>query len=829
MVSRTKSNDSVSSNGSNTSLGLDTTGFGAASICEQRLYDVIQLAIICRPHRTMLLACCFPSEKWYFPFVTTKPGETASTALRGKIRELKRQLLLKKLDLSDGVLVDLMHIKVPPHNEFINRFTFRIELVPSKDNAGQCVCQKQIPKSFSWEQYDATEGFVSKHDKFGAVEPIILFNKTLNDWKEPVLQEITLEDMTKYLKILKDHPVNQLLTKLQLDEDHLYRCFLEYLHYTYPSIYMNKFTFEGWQNKSRILNNVYSIERLLASFQIDSSKKSSLSYIDFDEFLFGLLFLDSDCPQTSPFTEIKAGYIFRYYANGKKVIEYDDLLLLCKEMESVIKGCMVGRAELEQLKSKHIQEVDTFWKEAQLPAKGKGVGFNFTTFLSTATKRGKVSKYFDLSQMMKSQKQSRDQVNDWLVRSTHLGRNLVEIVRKRENICTKCDTRRFGKIADHQVRVLMNGETDELRDNSETLKNSINQSDKVRRRASKLFFSDDHFPNILLESIANYSEVCTEMQRKGKMIEAKDGRTDPYVWSKEFATKYMTNIIDLVRQTCPKPSNATTTSTLDTIKLESPCVAFSESRVLNLYEIEQRLSQMVPFCFPLRYIYLLSNDDNIQQCESLLGKESGSQLSTELNNLLNRLPRIALVDEIVHVVPCVPHSSDLKTKLASVMENNDKTKKEKNKAKSKVAVSEKKMKTGSKISTSSVKSTVSEKKMKTGSKISTSSVKSTVSEKKMKTGSKISNSSVKSSTSVKSVKSTTSTTSKNSVSIKENDNKVPSKETLTIFTTTDANKKLIYIMTPRDILIQLGKEKPSNNCTIVALIEAEKIRPLYLI
>jgi len=80
-----KTNDGVERSPSASMRGGDTTSLlsqvsigmdpGVGNLSQNRFFDVIQVALICRPHRAMLFAKMLDSKGIYFPFVTFNSGK----------------------------------------------------------------------------------------------------------------------------------------------------------------------------------------------------------------------------------------------------------------------------------------------------------------------------------------------------------------------------------------------------------------------------------------------------------------------------------------------------------------------------------------------------------------------------------------------------------------------------------------------------------------------------------------------------------------------------------------------------------------------------------
>ena len=84
---------------------------------------------------------------------------------------------------------------------------------------------------------------------------------------------------------------------------------------------------------------------------------------------------------------------------------------------------------------------------------------------------------------------------------------------------------------------------------------------------------------------------------------------------------------------------------------------------------------------PDRYHILLGKGDSkkremvrtwlFRQCESMLGKDTGTQLLNALLKLLDKLPKCALIDEAVYAVPGVEYVGDVSDNLRNVLASCD--------------------------------------------------------------------------------------------------------------------------------------------------------------
>lgn len=711
------------------------------------------------------------------------------------------RLSLSKNNLTDGALVDLLHVQIP-RNEYICRYTFRVE--EKKDKELQCIC-KNCAKGYLWEKYDELTGFKTKVDKFWAIEPVLLFDKILAhpNQKDQVLQEITFDEMTKYLSDevkLGDHPLSTLLVKLGYKDDDLYRCFLDYLNSTYPSMYMNKLSFQEWAVKSGLLQFVYLPDRVLPAFQIDPSKDATLGYIEFDEFLFGMLFIDADCPREAPFIDIHLSYVFRYYNRGKNMLEFDDLVSICKDIEAVnFKN--VGPALLAA-KKKYQTEAEAFWKEAGLKQE-KGVAMNWTKFQATYEKLAKSAKFLNMDNVLRSQKSllMHEQQNDQLARISSLGRDYLDIYSKRDLICGECEQKEPCKWAEHTVKVFYNGAITELYENEKWIPDLKLRANKAKRKTSNSLFSEDYFPNVLHETIGSFVEQSAIRNTRPPGSNPKQqplGSNNE--WSGQFVNKYLSKIYELLNEMSSLCDS-------DLVRLSSPCAVCPDfSKLSDLFTMERHFSQVVSFAFPLRYVYMLTwNDftknglelilllvakkillpdkyylilakvegkkmsrscfDLTRQYETGLSKEAGDKLVDTLLKLMDKLPKCALIDETVCLLPGVDKDNQ-KDYLDSALAN---------------------------FELSSAVACRKEKRGKKGKK------------------------------------------AKSEVIPVASESEVTSKLSFIIFTSNaeSSTKKLVSVHTPEDQIYPIGKDKSGSKEGIykhlVILVEAEKIRPLYLV
>lgn len=176
-------------------------------------------------------------------------GESASSAQHSKTKEIISAMSLNKANISEVALVELYRIEIPPNKEYITRYTFRLE---AKD--GLCLCNglKSPKDNLVWMKFEEEQSprkcILTQAGLLWAVEPALMLDKILNSphSKEEILQESLLTDLCKYLSEenkTKRKDLSMLLGKHNYDKEMIYKIYLEFLNYTYPSLYMNLTSF----------------------------------------------------------------------------------------------------------------------------------------------------------------------------------------------------------------------------------------------------------------------------------------------------------------------------------------------------------------------------------------------------------------------------------------------------------------------------------------------------------------------------------------------------------------------------------------------------------
>ena len=191
---------------------------------------------------------------------------------------------------------------------------------------------------------------------------------------------------------------------------------------------------------------------------------------------------------------------------------------------------------------------------------------------------------------------------------------------------------------------------------------------------------------------------------------------------------------------------------------------------------------------PDRYHLLLGKGDSKKremartclslQCESLLGKDTGIQLMNTLMKTMEKLSKCALIDDLVYVVPGVEYSGDVAENLRAILTLGE----------APAAVPKKKA-----------------KKKKSKRRESSNSIQ-------------------------RSTSGLVSEISSLASGVSDQNN------SYVVYTTTEpANRRIVYVRTPDEAtVVALGQDKTiptmvqNSHHQLVVLVEAEKIRPIYL-
>lgn len=396
---------------------------------------------------------------------------------------------LPKGVLGEPVLIDILHLQLPQPEKHLCRYTFRCE----PKVAIECICESgNLPANCQW--------FVLNDQRINGTmlwgpEPMLLADKLLGTSSSPIIWEILRTDIVKYMhESMFNHPVTKLMATMGLSESHLENMFIDYLEYTFPSIYMTRFTFEEFIQKSELIPPHYNVEALFQSFMIDPGRgPQGHFYLEFDEFVFGLLFMSLDCHKQPLWLEMRLSYIFHYYSRAtgnwaNDTIRSSDLAAMANEIQQLRSHDNNSKSNKKNV-SKIADEVALFLlnsSEGESTSKNKKVkvsksklspssrvrskveaGLNFEQFYKTIIAKNKTYRFLKIEAFWlttKTIKQHYDvgSLIDGPGHVAHLGREMAEMVNRRQARCAACREKPLYKMAEHTVRILPDGTMSEV-------------------------------------------------------------------------------------------------------------------------------------------------------------------------------------------------------------------------------------------------------------------------------------------------------------------------------------------------------------------------------
>lgn len=150
--------------------------------------------------------------------------------------------------------------------------------------------------------------------------------------------------------------------------------------------------------------------------------------------------------------------------------------------------------------------------------------------------------------------------------------------------------------------------------------------DKEARKMSEEFFNDEHFPNVLIDALAEHAQKMSAPKKapaaavsegKGKANKkpastpAPSPSADDAPWGEKFLKKYSDELLELLDdgKTILSQMNEQGQSSLQQLHSPTAVVADFGYQLMNFFTLEKSLSNLAPFCFPTKYLYVLNFSD----------------------------------------------------------------------------------------------------------------------------------------------------------------------------------------------------------------------------
>ena len=356
------------------------------SLYGERLYDTIQLIFTCHcgTHRKVALTEV-DGRGLYLPFCPIKHGQSWMDAIGQFIQgKLLRENVAKlppdvsaKLNASgsssgssssspssssssssmsslsptpfttEPILVELLRVQLPLYLDFVVRSTYRIQLTSAACKAKLCADNSIIGWYPAGGQLKAALG---KNPLFGP-EPQLMIHpngKVIKLEPSERCREVAITELFAYQCI--DELREQKIGATGTTKDDILRAFGDYLQHVYPSEFMHESSFGAYLKRAnlKITGNVSGLFRAFAARE--------RSYIDFEEFIIGLLIVGRLIGQSTSSTgeeegneqnippppaithtaatmKLMADFAYRYYAVHSKHMSSEELEAAAKAFQ----------------------------------------------------------------------------------------------------------------------------------------------------------------------------------------------------------------------------------------------------------------------------------------------------------------------------------------------------------------------------------------------------------------------------------------------------------------------------------------------------------------
>ncbi|KAH9406045.1 hypothetical protein TYRP_014343 [Tyrophagus putrescentiae] len=317
------------------------------SLYGERLYDTIQLIFTCHcgTHRKVALTEV-DGRGLYLPFCPIKHGQSWMDAIGQFIQGKLLRENVAKLP-PDPILVELLRVQLPLYLDFVVRSTYRIQLTSAACKAKLCADNSIIGWYPAGGQLKAALG---KNPLFGP-EPQLMIHpngKVIKLEPSERCREVAITELFAYQCI--DELREQKIGATGTTKDDILRAFGDYLQHVYPSEFMHESSFGAYLKRAnlKITGNVSGLFRAFAARE--------RSYIDFEEFIIGLLIVGRLIGQSTSSTgeeegneqnippppaithtaatmKLMADFAYRYYAVHSKHMSSEELEAAAKAFQ----------------------------------------------------------------------------------------------------------------------------------------------------------------------------------------------------------------------------------------------------------------------------------------------------------------------------------------------------------------------------------------------------------------------------------------------------------------------------------------------------------------
>lgn len=309
---------------------LTPEGFGLDSSI--KVYDAIVYLIYCPEHDKVAVTNVERARVVWLPFVYLPEGVTWMKASQEGVAQIisqrdKEMDAVKAARMApafDMQCLNVLRIQLPSE-KFVTRLANLVILRKSAESDFKC-CTRS-PR-INWLR--ASDILNNRIDKVWGPElknftKLMVVNQTEH---ETVISEYSLQNTLHYLH-LADSPEQKLLIASQVKTEHVLEIYEDFLEHCYPAFSMCFESFKhylakyGYDKKDPTLPYLFSAASLYGN-----------DYLDFHEVLLCLVALE---PTTANSLQARLKFVFRYYdCTRKGSLKMDELVVMVQEMSQSV-------------------------------------------------------------------------------------------------------------------------------------------------------------------------------------------------------------------------------------------------------------------------------------------------------------------------------------------------------------------------------------------------------------------------------------------------------------------------------------------------------------
>lgn len=260
-----------------------------ATALNETVYDSIVYLIYCPEHDKIAVTCVEKVRCTWLPFVILPEGVTWQKASHDGVAiligrqdaEMDAEEAEKTAPIYTMSYLHMLRIQLPS-SKMILRLTQFVHL--QKNEFFQCCVNTN---RVNW--MPSSEIMANRIPKVWGPELRILTSMLVSA-QPHIISEFTLSNTLYYL-YLNDSPEQKVLMQFQMTDTQIFEVYQDYVEHCYPSFYVSFESFRAYFIKNGHDRDDIKLFRLFNAFSVHRR-----SFIDFHEFLIGLLIIEPNCP-----------------------------------------------------------------------------------------------------------------------------------------------------------------------------------------------------------------------------------------------------------------------------------------------------------------------------------------------------------------------------------------------------------------------------------------------------------------------------------------------------------------------------------------------------